>query len=429
MKKIVLTASLLWIVLSAPLYAQTTADTVKLKLDFPLLDVPYHSDVKNATGRNFLGTYAYPSMNQSLALTTNLYSGFHFGMKSFKDNTGMNRFLKNGIYYSGIGLGNYLMLFFPLGDLWLHEEYHRAMYARYGVKTTNPFNGFPFGKTIFPVGNVTIDDIVRLKAENSADFRRKYSAGIEGQYLLINSLQRNNFFYSQGLTNEFQYWLSTVNTVAYFAQSASSKVGGGMLGDMGVWGFDLFNPNVTYAEESLDLTFSGELRSYLKQERNKHLLNFVSPMLFGFKSIPLGKNGLAGNFAIRHLLTPFGTTVSTQIFLKKDMYKMAFAYHGYRNYQHYFPAVEAELIDYPFSVGGCEMYLSPRVIAGAQPKGQEFLTEKAEFLGLLGLRVDFKISQHILPYIDFTAKTKGWVAGNEYLNSNASVKLGLSARF
>jgi hypothetical protein len=63
------------------------------------------------------------------------------------------------------------------------------------------------------------------------------------------------------------------------------------------------------------------------------------------------------------------------------------------------------LVDYPFNIGN------------------------PEFLCLLGLRADFSISKHFLPYIDFTAKTDGWVAGNEYLDSNVSVKIGISARF
>jgi hypothetical protein len=75
------------------------------------------------------------------------------------------------------------------------------------------------------------------------------------------------------------------------------------------------------------------------------------------------------------------------------------------------------------------LLLSPRVLLGMQPKNQDFRTSDPEFLGLFGLRVDFAISKHILPFIDFSVKTNGWIAGNEYLNSNVSIKLGVSARF
>jgi hypothetical protein len=36
---------------------------------------------------------------------------------------------------------------------------------------------------------------------------------------------------------------------------------------------------------------------------------------------------------------------------------------------------------------------------------------------------------HLLPYMEFTAKTGGWVAGNESLETNVSVTTGVSARF
>jgi hypothetical protein len=75
------------------------------------------------------------------------------------------------------------------------------------------------------------------------------------------------------------------------------------------------------------------------------------------------------------------------------------------------------------------MFLSPRILIGMQPKDQKFTTSSPAFLGLFGLRVDFMANKNIFPYLDFTAKTNGWVAGNEYLDSNASVKLGLSLRF
>jgi hypothetical protein len=99
------------------------------------------------------------------------------------------------------------------------------------------------------------------------------------------------------------------------------------------------------------------------------------------------------------------------------------------NYQNYFPAVEAELVDFPLNIGKWGFYLSPRVLIGMQPKEQEFKTGSPEFFGLFGLRVDFMAHKNIFPYIDFTAKTNGWVAGNEYLDASASVRLGVSLRF
>jgi hypothetical protein len=64
-----------------------------------------------------------------------------------------------------------------------------------------------------------------------------------------------------------------------------------------------------------------------------------------------------------------------------------------------------------------------------QPKDQEFMNGTPEFFALAECRVDFAVSKHFLPYLELTAKTDGWVAGNEFLERNVSFKVGLSIRF
>jgi hypothetical protein len=152
--------------------------------------------------------------------------------------------------------------------------------------------------------------------------------------------------------------------------------------------------------------------------------------MFGIRSIPLGKTGGGSwNFALRHYYTSFGTDSSIDFYLKQNKYKWKFAVHNYINYEHYFPAVEAELIDYPVRIHGIELLVSPRVMAGAQPKDQQFKTGAPEFFGLLSLRTDVPISNNFYIFYDVTVKTAGWVAGNEDVKRSASIKLGISARF
>ena len=421
--------------LSANLYAQSEgAQTVRrndnpaLKLDLLVLDFPHQKSAIDTVGRGFFGSYANPSMGQSLAISTSVYSAFHFGMKQFKDNSNMNVILKNGIYFTGLILGNYVLLYSPFGTTWLHEEYHRAMLTQHGVMSSNPTYRFPFGKAVLPIGGVTMEDFINMKEKGTPGFVRIYAAGIEGEYLLIDNLQRNNFFYNQKLPNEFLYWWSTITANFYFQAAANSKVGG-LLGDMGVWAYDLHNPEQTYRGDGSNIALAEDARSYLKKQSYWHFLNFASPMLFGIRSIPLGDSEFSGNFAMRHLLTSFGTAITAQFYLKNEVFNMAFAYHSYLNSSHYFPAVEVELIDYPVQLGMLGMYLSPRIIFGMQPKDQDFRTNKPELLGLLGLRADFMTNSKFLPYIELTGKTNGWVAGNPYLNRGVNAGMGISARF
>jgi hypothetical protein len=207
------------------------------------------------------------------------------------------------------------------------------------------------------------------------------------------------------------------------------------------WVYDLFRPDEPYAARGSHPSgdgsvaryitlaqLTGDERQYLLKQGWLNYLNLLSPLLYGFTAFPLGNTGIEWNVALRHYLTSFGSDIPAQILLKNERFNMLFTYHSYQNYEHYFPAVEAELVEFPLRIGNFTTYLSPRVLIGMQPKGQEFLTTDPEFLGLIGLRADFGVSKHFFPYFDVTAKTNGWVAGNEFLDGNVSFKLGVSAR-
>jgi hypothetical protein len=429
-----------------------------LKLDFPLFDLPYQIDAMNTVGHGFFSGYANPSMAQSLALSQNIAASYNFGLKYFYDNVEMNERLKNIIYAGATALGVYVFIYMPGAEGWLHEEYHRAALTRFGINSFNGMNLFPIGASIIMVSSIKDDELIRMKRESPADFIRLHEAGIEGQYLQVSRLQRDNFFYNQQLLNEIGYWLTTLNSHMYVYTSSSALSADAMAKslnddetdessrdftgfDFTAWVYDLFRPNEPYEDRGKHQTGEGvkryisaddltddELR-YLKLQVGLQFLNYVSPMMFGIRSIPLGDSGYYGNFAMRHYLTSFGYDISAQVYLKKSPFNMIFTYHSYLNYENYFPAIEAELVDYPLAMGKLQMYLSPRVLIGIQPKDQVFKTDRAEFLGLLGLRTDFNVSRHFLPYIDFAFKTNGWVAGNEFLKANASVRLGVSLRF
>jgi hypothetical protein len=448
--------------LSAQNYIDERLTKPALKLDLPLFDLPYQIEAMNTVGYGFFSSYANPSMGQSIAVTADMYSAFHYGLKYVYDSKKVIEPWNFIIYYFGIPLGDLLLSYFPLGDGWLHEEYHRAVMSRYGVNSFNGMNLFPVGAEMVSVSNIKDEGLISLKKKSPPDFVRLPAAGIEGEYLLINKLQRNNFFYNQDLFNEVLYWMITVNSHIYIGASldrskvdaetekmnmnektVSSRDFTGF--DMTAWVYDLFRPNEPYEARGIHPTgvginryrttmdLSDDEKNYLQMQINLHFLNYLSPMLYSLKSIQLNDEGFAGNFAARHLLTSFGSVLSAQVFLKYETLKgetinWAFAYHSYLNYKQYFPAIEAELVEYPFYLGKFGMLLSPRVIIGTQPEDQKFKTWRHEFFGVFGLRLDFIVSKYFLPYFDFTAKTDGWVAGNEYLDNNVSIKIGISTR-
>jgi hypothetical protein len=152
-------------------------------------------------------------------------------------------------------------------------------------------------------------------------------------------------------------------------------------------------------------------------------------MMFGFRSIGIG-GGMSFNFAFRNYFNDFGTDTALNLYLKTAEHKFVFALHNYWNYEHYFPAIEIEMVDIPVYFGNdFFIYVSPRLIAGTQPRNQDFLTSSSEFFGLAAARVDFGVSRNFLPYVELIAKTDGWAAGSEFLEGALIAKAGLSARF
>ena len=433
--------------------------TPTLKLDLPLLDFPYQLDARRTTG-NFFKAYANPSMQQSLALTTNLYSSAHVGLQKAFEPIG-NKPLRTIALVVAVFATDFILSYAPGGDGWLHEEYHRAVLTRYHTNSSNDMNKFPIGAETVSVSRVRDEDLVRFKAESPTDFIRLPVAGIEGQYLLVERLQRNNFFYKQNQPHEFQYWLSVLNSILYVKTSSDPKQVDRLTDELNAnepdirtrdftgldftaWVYDLFRPTEPYTgrgihplgnginryRKTTDLT-ADEL-AYLKKQGNLQWLNVLSPMMIGVRRININAS-LSGNIAMQHWLTSFGNDTALKIFLRKEGpfkdINAVFTVHTYANFSHYFPAVEAELIDFPLGSTNRTWLFSPRVLLGLQPVGQQFTTSNSAFLGLLGGRLDVRLNKTIFPYLEFAAKSEGWIGGNEFLGSNVSCRMGLSCRF
>ncbi len=111
-----------------------------------------------------------------------------------------------------------------------------------------------------------------------------------------------------------------------------------------------------------------------------------------------------------------------------NAYTRRLTFNSGLNYEHYFPAVEMELVDYIQPAGQQLLFITPRMLFGLQPFDQGFTTNKSTFVGLLECKIECKTRINLNPYVELSAKSKGWVAGNEYLNSNLSLRLGASLR-
>jgi hypothetical protein len=440
-------------------FAQSNINT-QLKLDLPLFDLPYQIDVANTAG-NFFAGYSTLSMNQSLALTADVYSAMHFGMRKLYDSLPLGPIWKTAIFYGGTAAGLLAFAYvLPFGYPWMQQEYTRSILTRFDISS---INGTYDILNFIDVNGVTDGDLVRLKAESPADFVRMEEANIEGYISLSGRMLHNRFFYDLHDLSNVTAFLSTVLGIShasitvfdeYGFEDADSTINNWSKNDgaqetRNLWGYssinwayDLFRPGEPYEARGphpsgdgiaryITLSqLSDSEREYLVKQGLLSYLNFLSPILYGVNSFPLGNTGVEWNIAPRHYLASFGSDTPFQILVKNSPFNMLFTYHSYMNYEHYFPAIEAELVDFPVRfTPNFGLLLSPRILVGMQPRDQNFMTGEPEFFALAECRADFAVSKHFFPYFSLGFKTDGWAAGNEYLERNVSVKAGLSMRF
>ncbi len=435
--------------------SQNSADTVGLFLDFTIVDFPYQRYATNTRG-NFFSGYANPSMSQSLTMSNNLYTSAHYGIKKIVKNK--NEFLRI-LIGTGIAAGFDAFTFYvPFGYGWLHEEYHRAVLTRREINSFNDMNTFPFGQTTVSVRKISDEDLIRLSNNHTTDFIRLQTAGLEGQYHQIQTLQKNNFYYNQDLPHIPLYWLSTMTNIIYVNQSASADYSDKLIDkanqkegsdiskrdftgpDFTAWASALFNPDRPYEDRGIHPSGVGinryikasqltneEIR-YLKRQGNLQWLNILSPHLIGFPKIKLKtteRGDYFGSFAVRHILTSFGSDISLDVFYQSPENNLFFSVHNFNNLNASFWGVEAAFIDkYLLNE---KILLSGRGMIWTQPKNQSFTTKISSFGGLLYFRGSYTLGKW-LPFIEFEGKSKGWVMGNVFLEENVSIRCGINLR-
>lgn len=436
-------------------FAQNQPDNVGLILDFPIFDIPYQWYAINTTGSFFQG-YANPSMPQSLAMSNNLYSSTHYGIKRIVKTK--NEFLRI-LISNGIAAGFDAFTFYiPFGYGWLHEEYHRAVMTRREINSFNDMNTFPFGQATVSVRKIEDEDLIRLSNNHTKDFIRLQSAGLESQYHQIQTLQKNNFYYNQDLPHIPLYWLSTMTNIIYVNQSGSTDYFDKLIDDANqkerqdiskrdftgpdftAWASALFNPDRPYEDRGIHPSSVGidryikpsdlsqEELKYLQRQGNLQWLNLLSPHLFGFPKIKYKSNKKGdyfGIFAVRHLLTSFGNDISVDVFYQSPKNNLFFALHNYNNLNASFWGLEAAVIDKKLLHD--KLFLSGRSMIWTQPKNQSFTTTENNLGGLLRLRGSYSFGMW-LPYLELEGKTIGWVMGNIFLEENISLRCGLSIR-
>src|SRR5207253_9870028 len=108
----------------------------------------------------------------------------------------------------------------------------------------------------------------------------------------------------------------------------------------------------------------------------------------------------------------------TNVFLARGDVRVVATVHAYANGERSFPGVEATLVDYPVTIAGHAVAVSPRAAIWRQPAHQLFGDREASTGGLVALKVQHSGRQRLGVFAEVEAKTAGWVAGIAPLDAN-----------
>ena len=405
-------------------------------------------------------------MQQTLDLTQNATSLLHWGLGEVLpvQSEGWKGFLSK----LGIVAVDFLATPYPLSFAWMHEEWHRAVMSHRGVDSKNDINDITAKKgSLIAVSHEDDVSLSSMKRNHPKDFIRLSAAGIESSHALTVSIQRSHFFQGASTWDFGTLWLAQLNPITYLGTCNSDssnedtrrieeKEGKDVakrdfIGlDCTGWVRDLHRPREEfetrgthpsgvgvrrYTRQS-DLT--DEEKKYLRLQKTLSYLNLVDPFLLGFKSFaltsPITGRELGWNAALGHDLSPFGHSLSLRVMFKTLSKQTPFGTQGmfFRYFHHFnknssFPGLE---IDHePVPLGDSQWFLGARLMAWTQPKNLDFDTKKSEAGGLIGTKLVYGASEKVLPWIQLSAKTKGWVIGDVELGKGQSVQFGIDSRW
>jgi|694.fasta_scaffold68697_3 hypothetical protein len=455
------------------IFAQdSTTRKIPLIIDYSFLDLPsqhYSSHItegeistQNQANKGTLSkAFSIQSMEQSFQITNAIAQTMHWGIAQipvFKKRPVLQK-----ITHALITIPSELLISQFYGNGWRHEEGHRAILANSYVYSYNPlvlFNKKPSsGSTsVASVAYILDTNLVMMKENNNANFVRMSTVGAETEISALNKMQRNTFFYGQKTINSINY-LITAFSVSGYIKTCADKDQGTKLTletmakegsnqnlrdftglDFTAWAYDLFNPTSKYSERGLNPYGNGydryiygdklttEQYDWLKKQANLSYLNFISPAMFFINEIKL-KNDASFNFSGRYYPTSFGNQIGIDLFFKNSKFNIFVSPHLNQNYENNFFGIEAMIFEKPVKIKQHQFLTTTRIVADLQPKNQSFKTSSADFTGLVELNMIYKASKHFYPYVSFEAKSKGWIAGNAFLDERFSIKAGLSVRF
>lgn len=104
-------------------------------------------------------------------------------------------------------------------------------------------------------------------------------------------------------------------------------------------------------------------------------------------------------------------------------------YHTYVNAYNKLPGLEVEIIRYPVALFGKNAFLNLGLHLWMQPFQQKFWTTQKEAGGLIKATLAFPVMESLEVFVSPFLKSRGWVAGNVYLEKAVELRFGVNLVF
>lgn len=439
----------LWVLLfTASLLTAQGPEVSKLRLSFSLLDVP----------QNLTSAGNYPSMMQSVELSSNLYDLSFWGVDAAgnaiirnRNNTFGGRIANTGLkYLLGLGFSYYgSELPVPLG-VYTHEEFHRSVL---GVNDLLSKNGnWIFHRWDGTVYGLSDEVLSGLKVKSVNDLLYAYVSGVQSENYLTQVNVIGDFYNPRTFYKNPFYLYNAYYVWNYFKFSASAlsdsvkvlapphedvnPVNRDFAGaDLTAWIYDMFSPEAPYTDRDMfpdgegvnrrigfsDLTTEGQ--EYLSRQKKLSLLNFANPAIFLINRIKVSPDFSFLAF-MQYSPVHFGNDIALYVPFQIKSVNQLIAIHNYSNRDKKFPGFQYGIYNIsPFQ--NERMEIGTTISLWSQPANQGFFDQSGKIGGAIELMSDYYIGRGFLVNLAAGYKTAGWMIGNPYIDQKAGFRVGL----
>jgi hypothetical protein len=411
--------------------------------NWPLVELPFNQTTN----------YAWPSMQQSLMLSSSVYQTAHTVIERKSDENDVSNLGKR-LFIVGF---DFVVNGLPLGSGWMHEEWHRAVMTNRHVASQNDVYKLNVFSELIAVSHVDDEELIRLKKDFPADQVRLSAAGIESQTAQNFYLEKAEFFDHSPSWDQPLLWLNHITNFGYI-QTCTTKDSTRVTKDQNSedgtdiskrdftgldplgWVYDLFRPDEPYEARgthpsgvginryrTLD-NLTDEEKSFLSLQKNLSLLNFVDPFLFNFREFSGTFRGepIKWNAKLQHYLTSFGYDVDVVLMANYQERNYLFVSHQFFNNKRYFPGFTLELYKWPVAE---KLLGSIAISVWEQPLDHLVNTDSGFVGGSLNLTGFYQYSDRLQPFLYMNLKDRGWEVGQVDLGRGFLLGSGLSYIF